>query len=91
MKVNLQDVIENESIELDWTFRHSLINDIIRGMQYLHNSDVKVHGRLRSSTCVVDSRFLLKLSCYGPKCFYEHEARQLGKEFKNDNSKYYKD
>lgn len=25
-----QDVLENESINLDWMFRHSLINDIVK-------------------------------------------------------------
>ncbi|XP_061187794.1 atrial natriuretic peptide receptor 1-like, partial [Saccostrea echinata] len=73
-KGSLQDILQNESIELDWTFKCSLIQDIIMGMNYLHGSDIKVHGRLSSSACVVDQRFLLKLRCYGPKCFYEKEA-----------------
>ncbi|XP_062590608.1 atrial natriuretic peptide receptor 2-like, partial [Saccostrea cucullata] len=73
-KGSLQDILQNESIELDWTFRCSLIQDIIMGMNYLHGSDIKIHGRLSSAACVVDQRFSLKLRCYGPKCFYEKEA-----------------
>lgn len=57
-------------------------------MQFLHGSDVKVHGRLSSSACVVDGRFLLKLRCYGPKCFYEvEEKKKSKKEVLNYNSK----
>ncbi|XP_052230204.1 atrial natriuretic peptide receptor 1-like isoform X2 [Dreissena polymorpha] len=63
---SLQDMIQNESIELDWDFRYSLIHDIIQGMVYLHNSAIKVHGHLSSSNCVIDSRFSLKITDYGP-------------------------
>jgi len=28
--VPLQDILENESINLDWMFRYSLINDIVK-------------------------------------------------------------
>ncbi|XP_052677730.1 atrial natriuretic peptide receptor 1-like [Crassostrea angulata] len=85
-KGSLQDILQNESIELDWTFKCSLIQDIMMGMQFLHGSDVKVHGRLSSSACVVDGRFLLKLRCYGPKCFYEvEEKKKSQKEVLNYN------
>lgn len=43
----------------------SLIHDIVKGMQYLHNSEVSVHGKLRSSNCLIDGRFVLKISDYG--------------------------
>lgn len=33
----------------------------------LHSSSVKVHGRLSSSNCVIDSRFALKITDFGPK------------------------
>ncbi|KAH3772974.1 hypothetical protein DPMN_174322 [Dreissena polymorpha] len=35
-------------------------------MVYLHNSAIKVHGHLSSSNCVIDSRFSLKITDYGP-------------------------
>ena len=38
-------------------FRISLINDIVRGMAFLHASEIRYHGNLKSSNCVVDSRF----------------------------------
>ena len=56
-------------------------------MRYLHNSDIKVHGRLRSSHCVVDSRFMLKIKGFGPKCFIEQEHKIMDKLSMNYSSK----
>lgn len=36
-------------------------------MAYLHNSDVSVHGKLRSCNCLIDGRFVLKISDFGLK------------------------
>uniref|UniRef100_A0AAY4CX94 Guanylate cyclase n=1 Tax=Denticeps clupeoides TaxID=299321 RepID=A0AAY4CX94_9TELE len=66
---SLQDVLENESITLDWMFKYSLINDIVKGMVYLHNSVILSHGNLKSSNCVVDNRFVLKITDYGLSSF----------------------
>ncbi|RVE65502.1 hypothetical protein OJAV_G00117210 [Oryzias javanicus] len=66
---SLQDILENESINLDWMFRYSLINDIVKGMNFLHNSYFGCHGNLKSSNCVVDSRFVLKITDYGLASF----------------------
>nr|XP_033780286.1 atrial natriuretic peptide receptor 1 [Geotrypetes seraphini] len=62
---SLQDILENDSITLDWMFRYSLINDIVKGMAFLHNSVIISHGNLKSSNCVVDGRFVLKITDYG--------------------------
>uniref|UniRef100_A0A669CAX7 Guanylate cyclase n=1 Tax=Oreochromis niloticus TaxID=8128 RepID=A0A669CAX7_ORENI len=62
---SLQDLMESDSITLDWMFRYSLINDIVKGMAFLHNSVIISHGNLKSSNCVVDSRFVLKITDYG--------------------------
>ncbi|XP_072353260.1 atrial natriuretic peptide receptor 2 isoform X2 [Scyliorhinus torazame] len=66
---SLQDILENENINLDWVFRYSLINDIVKGMVFLHNSIIGSHGNLKSSNCVVDSRFVLKITDYGLTSF----------------------
>uniref|UniRef100_A0A8C5BDD3 Guanylate cyclase n=1 Tax=Gadus morhua TaxID=8049 RepID=A0A8C5BDD3_GADMO len=66
---SLQDILENDSINLDWMFRYSLINDVVKGMNYLHNSYIGCHGNLKSSNCVVDSRFVLKITDYGLASF----------------------
>lgn len=86
----LQDILENDSITLDWMFKYSLINDIVKvnslldpfshfsatfllhlllssrkGMVFLHSSSIFAHGKLKSSNCVVDKRFVLKITDYG--------------------------
>nr|XP_020666428.1 atrial natriuretic peptide receptor 1 isoform X1 [Pogona vitticeps] len=66
---SLQDILENDSITLDWMFRYSLTNDIVKGMAFLHNSAIISHGNLKSSNCVVDSRFVLKITDYGLESF----------------------
>ncbi|XP_077137377.1 atrial natriuretic peptide receptor 2 isoform X2 [Ranitomeya variabilis] len=66
---SLQDILENDSINLDWMFRNSLINDIVKGMCFLHRSIIGCHGNLKSSNCVVDSRFVLKITDYGLASF----------------------
>ncbi|KAL1114884.1 hypothetical protein AAG570_007708 [Ranatra chinensis] len=62
---SLNDVLLNKAIHLDWNFRMSLIHDIVKGMAFIHNSEVSVHGKLRSCNCLIDSRFVLKLSDFG--------------------------
>lgn len=34
-------------------------------MLFLHNSVILSHGKLKSSNCVVDNRFVLKVTDYG--------------------------
>ena len=34
-------------------------------MAYLHSSDLRSHGNMKSSNCVVDSRFVLKITDFG--------------------------
>lgn len=38
-------------------------------MAYMHNTDVKSHGNLKSSNCLVDSRWVLKITDYGLPSF----------------------
>lgn len=38
-------------------------------MAFLHNSIIGHHGSLKSSNCVVDSRFVLKITDYGLESF----------------------
>ncbi|KAK9723098.1 Protein tyrosine and serine/threonine kinase [Popillia japonica] len=73
-KGSLQDILENDQVKLDTVFRMSLIFDIVKGMHYLHNSDIKSHGSLKSSNCVVDSRFVLKITDFGLHFLREYTA-----------------
>ncbi|XP_061105363.1 retinal guanylyl cyclase 2-like [Conger conger] len=61
---SLEDLLNNEEVRLDWMFKSSLLMDLIRGMKFLHSRNV-FHGRLKSRNCVVDGRFVLKVTDYG--------------------------
>ena len=38
---------------------------LMRGMAFIHGSELRVHGNLKSSNCVVDGRFVLKITDFG--------------------------
>ncbi|KAL5970677.1 Retinal guanylyl cyclase 2 [Taenia solium] len=42
----------------------------LRGMAHLHKSDLAVHGCLTSETCVIDNRWVLKVTDYGLQKIY---------------------
>lgn len=68
-KGSLEDILSNDDIDLGWDFRYSMMKDVVRGMIYLQNTDIGSHGRLKSSNCLVDNRWTVKLSDYGMKSF----------------------
>ena len=43
-------------------FLASLVGDTVRGMCYLHESVIRYHGNLRSTNCLIDSRWVLKIA-----------------------------
>ncbi|CAF1270167.1 unnamed protein product, partial [Didymodactylos carnosus] len=61
---SLEDILKKEEIKLDWNFKWSMLNDLVRGMRYLSHSPIKCHGNLKSRNCVVDSRWVLKVTDY---------------------------
>ncbi|XP_040037246.1 retinal guanylyl cyclase 2 [Gasterosteus aculeatus] len=61
---SLEDLLLNDDVKLDWMFKSSLLLDLIKGMKYLHHRGVS-HTRLKSRNCVVDGRFVLKVTDYG--------------------------
>ncbi|XP_071034347.1 guanylate cyclase 32E isoform X3 [Parasteatoda tepidariorum] len=62
---SLKDILENEDVKLDNMFNASMIGDIIRGITYLHDSQIRSHGNLKSTNCLVDSRWVVKIADYG--------------------------
>ncbi|KAJ1080464.1 hypothetical protein NDU88_000663 [Pleurodeles waltl] len=61
---SLEDLIRNDDMKLDWMFKSSLLLDLIKGLKYLHHREI-IHGRLKSRNCVVDGRFVLKVTDHG--------------------------
>ena len=45
-----------------------------QGLYYLHTSPIQVHGRLTSSRCVIDGRFVLKISGFGLRTMGDSET-----------------
>ncbi|XP_030195984.1 heat-stable enterotoxin receptor [Gadus morhua] len=54
-----------EGTFMDWEFKISVMYDISKGMSYLHASNIQVHGRLKSTNCVVDNRMVVKITDFG--------------------------
>uniref|UniRef100_A0A3Q1ETF9 Guanylate cyclase n=1 Tax=Acanthochromis polyacanthus TaxID=80966 RepID=A0A3Q1ETF9_9TELE len=50
---------------MDMEFKISVMYDIAKGMSYLHSSNIDVHGRLKSTNCVVDNRMVVKITDFG--------------------------
>ncbi|UYV83725.1 hypothetical protein LAZ67_23002332 [Cordylochernes scorpioides] len=61
----IQNNHENHDLRIDDMFTASLVYDLIKGMLYLHGSELRVHGNLKSSNCVVTSRWVLRLTDFG--------------------------
>ena len=60
-----KDLLEQQQIQLETSFKLHLMVDIVKGMLFIHSSEIKCHGNLRSSCCVVDSRFTVKITDFG--------------------------
>lgn len=83
----LSELLTKSEYQLNWDFKFSLLEDLARGMKYLHNSDIKLHGRLKSRNCVVDGRFTCKITDYGLPRLYDAqklEDEKFGNEKPED-------
>ncbi|NP_999705.1 speract receptor precursor [Strongylocentrotus purpuratus] len=76
-KGSLQDILENDDIKLDSMFLSSLIADLVKGIVYLHSSEIKSHGHLKSSNCVVDNRWVLQITDYGLNEFKKGQKQDV--------------
>ena len=59
-----------------------------QGLKYIHKSEVGCHGNLRSSNCLVDNRWSIKLSGFGLREFKTPDKSQpLEEDFVTQKSK----
>ncbi|XP_060101297.1 guanylyl cyclase C isoform X2 [Heteronotia binoei] len=70
-RIDLNKDVLNDKISypdvtfMDWEFKISVMYDIAKGMSYLHSSKTELHGRLKSTNCVVDNRMVVKITDFG--------------------------
>jgi len=38
---------------------------VCQGMEYIHKSQLKFHGRLKSTNCLLDGRWVIKITDFG--------------------------
>ncbi|CAI9730995.1 speract receptor-like [Octopus vulgaris] len=75
-KGSLKDILQNEAVDLGWEFRFSFLKDICRGMEFIHNkTDIKSHGRLKSSNCLLNNRWTVRLTGFGANIIRFGEKR----------------
>lgn len=55
-------------------------------MQYLHSTDIRSHGNLKSSNCIIDGRWVLKITDFG---LHEFKSKQDTSQ-NQDQNQYYK-
>uniref|UniRef100_A0AC35TN90 Guanylate cyclase n=1 Tax=Rhabditophanes sp. KR3021 TaxID=114890 RepID=A0AC35TN90_9BILA len=73
---SLYDVIEQQSTQMDDFFIYCLIKDIVQALDFIHASpQLGFHGNLTSKVCLIDDRWSLKLSGYGPKFLQVLESK----------------
>lgn len=57
-------------------------------MCYLHSSELRSHGGLKSSNCVVDSRFVLKIADFGLRSLRNNHTNESNTD--SDSYAYWK-
>uniref|UniRef100_A0A915DYY4 guanylate cyclase n=1 Tax=Ditylenchus dipsaci TaxID=166011 RepID=A0A915DYY4_9BILA len=69
-------ILGNNSLTMDGFFIYSLIRDVCEGLRFVHSSVIGWHGNLRSTNCLIDDRWQVKLSEFGLKCLRVQEKQE---------------
>ncbi|KAF9207345.1 hypothetical protein BGZ49_000649 [Haplosporangium sp. Z 27] len=72
-KGTLASVLANIDHKFTWLFKFSFMQDLCRGMEFLHMSKIGFHGRLTSTSCLISSRWELKITGYGLNGLYKSQ------------------
>ncbi|KAF9985365.1 hypothetical protein BGZ65_011050 [Modicella reniformis] len=76
-KGTLASVLANTDHKFTWLFKFSFMQDLCRGMEFLHMSKIGYHGRLTSMNCLITSRWELKISGYGLDGLYKSQLETV--------------
>ena len=61
---SLNEFLESKEVDLTLDFKISLLLDLVSGVDYVHRSTLKHHGRLTSKCCFLDAKFACKIGRY---------------------------
>ncbi|KAL3101133.1 hypothetical protein niasHS_001593 [Heterodera schachtii] len=59
---SLEDVLFSGEIKIGRNFQVSFAKDVVKGLYFLHNSPIRMHGFLCLQNCLVDSNWNVKLT-----------------------------
>ncbi|KAG0200513.1 hypothetical protein BGX28_006442 [Mortierella sp. GBA30] len=76
-KGTLASVLANMDHKFTWLFKFSFMQDLCRGMEFLHMSKIGFHGRLTSMNCLISSRWELKITGYGLDGLYSSQRETI--------------
>ncbi len=62
---SIQHILAVQEVNLDLHFKLSILFDIAKGMRYIHDSKMGFHGSLTSAKCVINSRWVCKITGHG--------------------------
>ncbi|KAG9065546.1 hypothetical protein KI688_001834 [Linnemannia hyalina] len=83
-KGTLASILANTDHKFTWLFKFNFMQDLCRGMEFLHMSKIAFHGRLTSMNCLISSRWELKIAGYGLSELYR--SQQEGSEVNQFNN-----
>jgi hypothetical protein len=55
-------VLFNEELKVTRSFQVSFAKDVVKGLYFMHTSNLKYHGFLCLQNCLVDSNWTIKLT-----------------------------
>jgi len=79
-KGTLTSVLANTDHKFTWLFKFSFMQDLCRGMEFIHMSKIGLHGRLTSMNCLISSRWELKIAGYGLDGLYKSQLESVDQQ-----------
>ncbi|GMT14954.1 hypothetical protein PFISCL1PPCAC_6251, partial [Pristionchus fissidentatus] len=71
---SIKDILDN-GFPLQLIFLNQISIDICTGLDYLHSNEIGCHGRLKPSNCLIDARWMVKLSSFGMREARKEEGK----------------